>query len=52
MLGFGKFTFCDIEALKLDGLGVVDHGGEQGVDVGGGPSVVVVGRQRSLHLRR
>lgn len=34
-------TFCYIKSLELDWLGIVDHGREIGVDVGGGASVVV-----------
>ena len=41
-----------VEALELDGLRVVDEGGEERVDVGGGARVLVLVEQRPLLLLR
>ncbi len=36
-------TLSDLEALELDGLSVVDHGGQDRVDVGRGSFILIGG---------
>lgn len=41
MLKKRRITFGDVESLELHRLGVVDHGREVGVYVGGGPGIAI-----------
>ena len=46
----GRRTLGRVEALELDGLCVVDHGGEVRVDVSGGSYICVLCYQSLLRV--